>query len=375
MNGLRNWSWIGVAALSSIVLLAATGCTGSSIPAASPGQLTPPVNELPISTSTLPGPTVTSRLSSTPSATPTSVASPSQNPTVSPTPNPYQPYTIEALRGRTYGGGRLDVYERWRSNSEFERAYFEYPSDGLQVHGFMDIPTGPGKHPVVIVLHGYVDPSVYRMQPYTTRYADGLAEAGYFVLHPNYRSYPPSDLGPNPFRAGFAIDVLNLLAIVREQAGDQGPLGAADGSRIGLLGHSMGGGIAIRTMVVDHDIDAVVLYGSMSADETRNYQRILDWSGGRAGWEELNVSGELLAQISPINYLLDLESAVSIHHGEDDPVVPPSWSEDLCRLLTSLGKDTECFSYPEQPHTFIEDGEAQLLERVLEFFGRELAEG
>lgn len=310
----------------------------------------------------------TSALTDTPAPT----AVPSAPPTITTTPGAYEPYTVEGLNQRTFGGGTLDVYQRWQANTAFERAYFEYPSDGLQVHGFMNIPSGSGEHPVVLVLHGYVDPSVYTMQAYTTRYADALARAGYFVIHPNYRSYPPSDVGANPFRAGYAVDVLNLLEIVRSQAGKQGPLDKADGERIGLLGHSMGGGIAIRTMVVDQEIDAVVLYGSMSADEVRNFERILQWSGGRAGWEELNAPEEALERISPINHLLLVESAVSIHHGDEDLVVPPEWSQELCQLLAALGKQVECFRYPEQPHTFIQEGEELFLERVLAFFEREL---
>lgn len=308
-------------------------------------------------------PSLTAVITAAPTATAT--------PTITATPDPYEPYTVAGLARRMYGGGELEVYQRWQANAAFERAYFQYPSDGLRVHGFMNIPSSPGEHPVVVVLHGYIDPSVYTMQTYTTRYADALARAGYFVLHPNYRSYPPSDVGPNPFRAGYAIDVLNLLEIVRAQAGLPGPLEAADAERIGLLGHSMGGGIAIRTMVVDQDIDAVVLYGSMSADEERNFARILEWSGGRAGWEELNAPSEALERISPIHHLLRVESAVSIHHGQEDLVVPPDWSDELCQLLSALGKQVECFSYPEQAHTFMESGEDLFLERVLDFFERE----
>lgn len=353
--------------LIGMLALALQACAPAGQPEATTTDVSAsPDNSLggtPVSTATT-RPSSTAARTATPSATP--------SPTISATPDPYEPFSIAGLSQRAYGGGELQIYERWQANAAFERAYFEYPSDGLRVHGFMNIPSGPGPHPVVMVLHGYIDPSVYTIQTYTTRYADALARSGYFVLHPNYRSYPPSDVGPNPFRAGYAVDVLNLLEIVREQAARPGPLEAADADRIGLLGHSMGGGIAIRTMVVDQEIDAVVLYGSMSADEERNFQRILEWSGGRAGWEELNAPSEALERISPVHHLLRVESAVSIHHGQEDLVVPPNWSEELCQLLTALGKQVECFSYPEQPHTFIEGGDSLFLQRVLDFFEREL---
>jgi dienelactone hydrolase len=112
---------------------------------------------------------------------------------------------------------------------------------------------------VVVLLHGYIRPDLYHTLTYTTRYADALARAGYFVLHPNFRNYPPSDEGPNPFRVGYAVDTLNLLALVQKQGAKPGPLEKADPRRIGLFGHSMSG------------------------DERRNYEKIMEWSDGQPG--------------------------------------------------------------------------------------------
>ncbi len=128
----------------------------------------------------------------------------------------------------------------------FTRTLIRYPSDGLTISGFMDVPRGDGPFPVIIALHGYVDPSVYTTLDYTTRYADALASAGYFVLHPNLRSFPASDDGQDLFRVGMATDVLNLIAILKDAGGKPGPLQKADATHIGMWGHSMGGGITTR---------------------------------------------------------------------------------------------------------------------------------
>src|SRR5258708_40226364 len=92
----------------------------------------------------------------------------------------------------------------------------------------MDTPTAKPRngrsYPVIVALHGYIDPAVYDTIDYTTRYADALAQAGYLVLHPNLRNYRLSDKGPNLLRVGFAVDVLNLIALVRTQSGQVGPL-------------------------------------------------------------------------------------------------------------------------------------------------------
>ena len=196
-----------------------------------------------------------------------------------PTPDPYEKYSIEYLRRREYGGGAVEIVERVGSNSAFTRYLVRYPSDGLSIHGFMNVPVGDGPHPVIIALHGYIDPDVYNTFDYTTHYADALASAGYLVLHPNLRGYPPSDGGDNLFRVGMALDVLNLISIVESTAGQPGALENADGSRIGLWGHSMGGGVVTRVITVSDDVRAAVLYAAMSGDEKRNYEAIGVWSG------------------------------------------------------------------------------------------------
>jgi dipeptidyl aminopeptidase/acylaminoacyl peptidase len=77
-----------------------------------------------------------------------------------------------------------------------------------------------------------------------------------------------------------------------------------------------------------------------------------------------------LDRISPIFFLERIRSAVSIHHGECDELVPPMWSADLCQRLQDLGKEVECFTYPNQPHTFREDGSNLFMQRVVDFYSR-----
>ena len=294
-------------------------------------------------------------------------------PSLSPTPDLYNGYTIDTLTHREYGGGVLAVQQLLAENSYFTRYSISYPSDGLTITGFMNVPRrGEAPYPVVIALHGYIDPAVYQTLDYTTGYADTLARAGFLVIHPNLRGYPPSDPGENLFRVGMAVDVLNLIALVKSQGGQPGPLAAADPEAIGLWGHSMGGGISTRVITVSPDIKAAVLYAAMSGDERQNFAAIYEWSYGERGIGELSVPEEELGRISPIYFLDRIQAAVSIHHGEADELVPPDWSLDLCARLEELEKEVECFSYPDQPHTFRDDGGALFMERVVDFYQRTL---
>ncbi len=286
----------------------------------------------------------------------------------SPIPDEYAGLTIEALRARSYGGGVVTVEQTLAQTDAFTRYLIAYPSDDLTIYGFMNIPQGRGPFPVIIALHGYIDPAQYYTLDYTTRYADDLARAGYLVLHPNLRGYAPSDNGPNLFRVGMAIDVLNLVAIVRQTGGMAGELFAASPEAIGLWGHSMGGGISLRVITVDPGIDAAVLYGAMSGDEVQNFTAINQWSGGRRGLEELAAPEAALQAISPIYHLDAIEAAVSIHHGAADGLVPPEWSAHLCAWLQALGKTVQCFSYEGQPHTFTGEGDRLFVQNTIAFF-------
>ena len=304
----------------------------------------------------------------TPVPTTTVTLTPSPTPTLTPTPEPYWAYSVDYLRTRTYGGGTLEIIETIGSNSAFARHYIRYDSDGLKIYGFANVPYGDGQFPVIIALHGYIEPDIYQTLDYTTHYADALASAGYLVLHPNLRGYPPSDDGNNLFRVGMAIDVLNLIALVKENSGKPGLLEYADPERIGLWGHSMGGGISTRVLTVSPDIASAVLYAAMTGDEKKNFEAIHRWSNFSRGIEELSIPVEALEHISPMYYFENINAPVSIHHGLEDKLVPVQWSMQTCEHLKALKKQVECHYYEGMPHTFYGTREKEFIRYIIEFY-------
>ncbi|MEM7113449.1 MAG: alpha/beta fold hydrolase [Chloroflexota bacterium] len=330
----------------------------------------PTVSPEPTAVFLTPSPT-TSPKSIVPAPTETQAPSPTAPATPTATPNPYLPYTIETLSKRPFGGGALQIIDTLEETETFTRYLITYPSDGLTIYGFMNVPHEGVQFPVALVLHGYIPPSEYETVAYTRRYADALAEEGYFVIHPNLRNFPPSDNSEDFFRVGMATDVLNLIAIIREQSQDPvGTLRRADADNIHLWGHSMGGGIALRVATVNPAdyLKGIVLYGAMSGNEQWNYERILEWSGGSRGTFELAASDEMLAEISPIDHLERLQTAVSIHHSDADDIVPFAWAVDLCERLTALNHPVECFTYEGQPHTFRGEVDQLFIRRFIRFF-------
>jgi len=288
--------------------------------------------------------------------------------------------SIENLRARSYGGGSIERLRVLEDNDDFTRYAIRYPSDDITIAGFMDVPKSVAPpYPAIVVAHGFVWPNSYTLMPYSAPYADALARAGYLVVHPNYRNYGASGEGPNPMRSGYAIDVLNLIAIIREQSQDPlGTLRRADADDINLWGHSMGGGVAMKLAMARPAavlsltlVDSVSPYGySGSKDVVRG------WTSDDRVRFELGASPEMLAAISPATYFDRLEAAVAIHHSETDDVVPVAWSHALCARLEALSAAgdipyaPECTFYDLQPHTFRGDGDLRFIEAAIEFFDR-----
>jgi dipeptidyl aminopeptidase/acylaminoacyl peptidase len=301
---------------------------------------------------------------------PTSTPEPTATPQPTATPDPYTGYYIEDLRQQQFGQeGEIEIVATLEERPTFTRYQIAFPSDGLSIGGFMNVPAGDGPFPVVILNHGYMPPASYELLTYTTKYADALANAGFLVVHPNFRNHRGSDEGQNPFRIGYARDVLHLIPMAQR-------LPQADGQPVGLWGHSMGGGVVLRVLAVSDDVGAAVLYGSMSGDEAKNYEAIMGWSNGTAAQNgslpETPDNVAVYSAISPINYVEYLRAPLAIHHGVQDEQVPFSWSEELAQRLDEAGIPYDFWAYEGQPHNFTGAGYDLLNERVIAFFGEHL---
>ena len=263
------------------------------------------------------------------------------------------PYSLDALSEREYGLGELRIEYTWHSYDDFTRYYITYDSDGLNIHGFVNIPRGGGPFPVVIALHGYIPAEEYETLDYSSRYADSITRKGYIVLHPNLRNFPPSDNAGRrrDFNTGYTVDVMNLLEYVQQEARKEGSIFEnADLSRMGIWGHILGGSVALRTIGLVPEIKAAVLYGAV----TQRY------SNDSAGFDVYDLE--------------TTDAAFSVHHGTADEKVDVSWSERFCDQLEAAGKTHECFFYEDQPHTFYRLGNAEpvFIERTVDFYEKYL---
>ena len=315
-------------------------------------------------------------------------------PSVRPTQSIF-PYTIMGLQSRSYLGGTIHIRSRDNTNPKFTRYYVDYASDDLTITAMMNVPVGEGPFPVVIMLHGYYDRSTYWSGLGTWQEAEYLSERGYLTLAPDFRSWGESDTGINFFATGLVIDTLNLVSSLPS-------LQQADLSRVGIWGHSMGGGVATKALVVDPRIRAGVLYAPNSAvdadlidrwglgclprqsqaagDKCNPAEVILNTLPQSIISEYLNVADDpaLLQHIAPIYHLDDVTAPIQIHIGTADGAslvqTPPEWSEKLYLTLTSAGKEAEFHTYADQGHFLNGQSWVTMMQRTLRFFETHLSD-
>ncbi|MBI1833532.1 MAG: alpha/beta fold hydrolase [Candidatus Andersenbacteria bacterium] len=295
------------------------------------------------------------------SGTPKIVPQSNNNPKVVPSPASEgglssELVSLSAFSERDFRGSDFKVGQVLAENESYTRYYITYESGDLTISGIMNVPKGEGPFPLLLLNHGHIDTSVYTNGRGLKREQDYLARQGFVIIHPDYRNHAESDKDPladQQFRLGYAEDVINAIGAVKAAN-----LPYIDTERIGMLGHSMGGGVAWRIAVAQPDlIDAFVQFAPVSADERDNFEK---WMRRRSEVAQVIVEkhGEPAANpefwdnISPITFFGNITAPILIHHGTADESVPLEWSQRAAKALTASGKNVKLREYPGEPHEF-----------------------
>ncbi len=246
----------------------------------------------------------------------------------------------------------------------------------------MNVPKGEGPFPIIITNHGYIDPTYYTTGRGLKREQDYLAKRGYVVLHPDYRNYAQSDRDPDNnlrLNLGYTEDVINAIYAVKSS-----DLDFIDKENIGLLGHSLGGGVALNIMVTKPDlIKACVLFAPISMDFRDNFKRwILRRREPKFGPPETakkiiekygspEANPEFWDNISPGTFIDKVEASVIVHHGTADQSVPIEWSENLEKAFKEHDKEIILYTYEGERHEFINQWPL-VMRRSVKFFDEHL---
>ncbi|HJR18402.1 MAG TPA: alpha/beta fold hydrolase [Actinomycetota bacterium] len=292
---------------------------------------------------------------SSPSSTP-STAAPAASPS-SPAAAPH-PVSIQALIQKQYDGRNLKLGRVLATTSSYTRYFVSYRSGNLRISGILNLPKGAGPFPALVLAHGHIDTDIYVNGQGMRREQDYLAREGYIVLHTDYRNHAASDDDPNAelgLRLGYTEDVLNAIMALKSSTL---PI---DKENIGVVGRSMGGGVAYNAAVVRPDlVDAVVVFAPVSSDVVDNFNRWIRREGERRELAEQiskkygspEGNPEFWRNVSPRSFFDRVEVPLVIHHGTSDDSCPIAWSEETVAAMKAAGVDVRYFVYQGEEHAF-----------------------
>lgn len=198
-----------------------------------------------------------------------------------------------------------------------------FDSGGKTVAVEVFTPTTPGKHPAIVIVYG----SEGMNHPFggdIRTFAGALAAQGYVALIPDYFARTGTRAGNETALEAFPQHRDTWVQTIGDALTYAAGRADVEKDRIGLLGFSLGGHLALRAAKRDTGVkvDAVVVFFAP------------------------------ISQLGGLGGDLDRLPPTQIHHGLSDNLVPSEQSRELDARLKKQGKSPEIFFYPGEGHGF-----------------------
>ncbi len=288
------------------------------------------------------------------------------------------------MRAQEYPGSDIVIQSELERGANYRRYYAWYEFEGLKIYGLLTIPDGEmpeGGWPAIVFNHGYIPPDVYRTTERYIAYVDRIARSGYIVYRIDYRGNDRSEGEANGAYGdpGYTIDVLNAVASLKK-------FPQVNPDEIGMWGHSMGGFLTLRAMVISKDIKVGVIWAGVVAsypDLIYNWRRTGNFTpspsssgrGWRTRWIETYGTPEqdpaFWAAISANTYVADLSGPLQLHHGTADEDVPLAFSIRLAEEVRAVGGIADLYTYDGDNHN-ISKYFTTAMDRTIAFFDQYL---
>ncbi len=285
--------------------------------------------------------------------------------------------SIPHFRDMTLVGTGLTLDRVMEKNDVYTKYAISYLSNGLKITGVFLIPNAEGAHQLLVFNHGYIDPAVYTQGRGLKREEDYMAKQGFAVIHPDYRGHAGSDESPMTEKVydgnlEYAMDSANAILTVRAAN-----LPNVDASRVGMLGHSMGGGVTLAILTGRPElVDAAVLYAPVHAKVWENFVR---WRAEREeGDRTIEQFGmyqekpEIWDNLSPDTFLSSIRVPVLLFQGTKDKDVPFEWADYLSQRFIDLKLDLTYERYDGEGHEFSFMW-TDFMKKTAEFFTEQLS--
>ncbi|MEO5920706.1 MAG: alpha/beta fold hydrolase [Pseudolysinimonas sp.] len=176
-------------------------------------------------------------------------------PASTPTPTETGPRTLRTLIDAPTEAPVLEIGAEEQRDG-FSVATASYASEGLTITGMLYLPDGDGPFPGVVIVHGAVDPALFTTGSDLVREQETFALSGHVVFAPDLRGFGGSDPDPSggtDLEIGAVADLVNAGRALSASG-----IPSLDAGRIGVFGHSLGGGESLSAMVVAPEVYDVV---------------------------------------------------------------------------------------------------------------------
>ncbi len=279
-------------------------------------------------------------------------------------PKPLEKYTIENLSKTEIKPVKVSINENIFS-FEFDPT-LEYKK-GIplkKVTGLINLPKTDSqkpkpesKMPIVILLRGYVDQSIYQTGVGTKRVGEFFSENEYITLAPDFLGYGGSSIeSSNIFESRFQT-YTTALTLIKSINKDNFP--EWDGKNIFIWAHSNGGQIALTTLAVlgESNLDLIkatilwapvtegfpysVLYYTNESEDQGKFIR----SKLSQFEEDYDVS-----KFSFTNYLEKINVPIEYHWGTNDDAISSEWRNNFLKKMRSLEKDITNYNHIGADH-------------------------
>jgi len=248
--------------------------------------------------------------------------------------------------------------------------------------------------PCLVFVHGFKGFKDWGFGPYIGNY---FSSKGFFVLNFNFSHNGVGDSltefdEPDRFAENtFSLEMDELSQLI--DAYFTGFFGGTSNDRLGLLGHSRGGGISLLTAVQKSEVKAVAVWSSVSTLDRYSARQKEAWRN-KGVFEIMNTRTKQKMKLN-VSLLDDLEKnkkdtlnikkvvrelrrPLLIVHGEQDLAVPVKEAEELYSLADQ--DLSELYLVPATGHTFdikhpfegTNEKFESILEKTFQFFNQNL---